>query len=281
MNERDYLDASRQFLSGGFHTDNVYAAEVHYMMNAAEVATKWCDAVKRGLFYGTKIKQRHGADSTTSLKLKPELASLIHGIIGAFGEAGEMLEHLHEVLSDEAELDKVNLLEELGDIEWYLARIHDFINSTPSQAWQTNIAKLDKRYPGRVFTRDSAENRDLEGERAVLEHGTAPAEALPPPAPGSVWVHRSGTEYHVLHLANEPNDDRYPLTVVYQGPNGKVWSRRADDWHRSMTAKTMLRKAAHAVTEAAKHSPLPPARGVAAPLHDKIDAPPGKPSYKV
>ncbi len=54
------------------------------------------------------------------------------------------------------------------------------------------------------------------------------------PLPGSKWQHYNGTPYTVLHIANEPDDDRYPLTVVYQGPNGKVWARRADDWHRSM-----------------------------------------------
>lgn len=54
------------------------------------------------------------------------------------------------------------------------------------------------------------------------------------PEPGSKWLHYNGTSYEVLYIANEPNDPRYPLTVVYRGPNGKVWARRADDWHRSM-----------------------------------------------
>lgn len=57
------------------------------------------------------------------------------------------------------------------------------------------------------------------------------------PAVGSRWRHRNGASYVVLHIANEPSDDRYPLTVVYQGPNGRVWTRRADDWLRSMTAE--------------------------------------------
>lgn len=57
----------------------------------------------------------------------------------------------------------------------------------------------------------------------------------PLPLIGSKWRHRNGIEYIVLHLANEYNEERYPLTIVYQGPNGKVWARRMDDWHRSMT----------------------------------------------
>lgn len=55
------------------------------------------------------------------------------------------------------------------------------------------------------------------------------------PQIGSKWRHRNGILYTVLFIANELDDGRYPLTVVYQGPNGKVWARRADDWHRSMT----------------------------------------------
>lgn len=59
------------------------------------------------------------------------------------------------------------------------------------------------------------------------------------PAIGSHWRHYNGTPYTVLHIANEPGDERYPCMVIYQGPNGKVWARRADDWHRSMTAEAL------------------------------------------
>jgi hypothetical protein len=37
-------------------------------------------------------------------------------------------------------------------------------------------------------------------------------------------------------LANLPNEERYPLTVVYQTvANGNVWTRPLSDWHRSFT----------------------------------------------
>lgn len=57
----------------------------------------------------------------------------------------------------------------------------------------------------------------------------------PPPADGSLWIHYNGNVYRVICLTNKPNTERYPLMVVYQGKNGELWSRRADDWHRSMT----------------------------------------------
>jgi hypothetical protein len=40
--------------------------------------------------------------------------------------------------------------------------------------------------------------------------------------------------YEVLFLTNRCDNPRYPRTVIYRGPNGNTWSRRADDWHRSM-----------------------------------------------
>ena len=61
--------------------------------------------------------------------------------------------------------------------------------------------------------------------------------ALPDPMPGSRWLHHSGRMYTVLFLVNEPesNKPQYPRTVVYIGPNGKLWAGRLDDWHRRMT----------------------------------------------
>lgn len=37
-------------------------------------------------------------------------------------------------------------------------------------------------------------------------------------------------------MANLPDEEKYPLTVVYRNIiNGTVWARRADDWLRSFT----------------------------------------------
>jgi hypothetical protein len=57
----------------------------------------------------------------------------------------------------------------------------------------------------------------------------------PPPEQQSTWRHTSGRYYTVLHIANVPDDEQYPLTVVYHDMANEVWTRRANDWHRSMT----------------------------------------------
>jgi len=55
-------------------------------------------------------------------------------------------------------------------------------------------------------------------------------------APNQIWQHRNGIQYRVLMITNLPDDERYPKTVVYENvDNGSCWSRRHDNWHRSMT----------------------------------------------
>ena len=56
--------------------------------------------------------------------------------------------------------------------------------------------------------------------------------------PNSVWTHKYGNRYKVLFLTNEKSErlEDYPITVVYYNLQNKtLWSRKLDDWHRSMT----------------------------------------------
>lgn len=55
------------------------------------------------------------------------------------------------------------------------------------------------------------------------------------PEINSLWQHYNGVKYEVIHLANldTTDEEKYPITVVYQGINGKVWTRPLKDWHRS------------------------------------------------
>ncbi len=64
------------------------------------------------------------------------------------------------------------------------------------------------------------------------------AEDVIQPSTGQLWLHRNGNEYVVLMVTNLPDEEHYPKTVVYQNTQNKtLWSRRADDWHRSFKPK--------------------------------------------
>jgi len=46
------------------------------------------------------------------------------------------------------------------------------------------------------------------------------------PIVGNKYVHDNGVVYKVLFIANEGSEkEEYPETIVYQGDNGKVWTK--------------------------------------------------------
>jgi hypothetical protein len=52
----------------------------------------------------------------------------------------------------------------------------------------------------------------------------------------SRWKHTNGNIYTVIMFTNmDSENEKYVPTVVYQGENGKTWSRPISDWKRSMT----------------------------------------------
>jgi NTP pyrophosphatase (non-canonical NTP hydrolase) len=83
-------------------------------------------------------------------------------------EAGELADVIKKHLYYGADLDYTNLIEEAGDLMWYLSILLDELNVSFSEVMEKNIAKLKKRYPDK-FSKEHALNRDLEGEREILE----------------------------------------------------------------------------------------------------------------
>ena len=114
-----------------------------------------------------------------NIELAPEVAEaidrrknatnirLLHAAIGIFTESGELLEALVEA-AETGTLDKVNFAEEIGDVQWYAAIASDETGVSLDAIQKTNIAKLKKRYPQK-FDAELAVNRDVKGERAILE----------------------------------------------------------------------------------------------------------------
>ena|SRR3989344_7410112 len=91
-----------------------------------------------------------------------------HAIDGLVTEAGELMEAIKKVKFYGAKLDKVNLVEELGDIMWYLAIFSNELKVSFEEIWYKNIRKLKTRYPEK-YTDKKAQNRNLKNERKELE----------------------------------------------------------------------------------------------------------------
>lgn len=103
-------------------------------------------------------------------RITPELTQLLHGAIGITTESGEIMDAIKKHIFYGKPLDKVNLIEEIGDVMWYCALILRELDTTFEDAAQININKLRARY-GDKFSEFDALNRDLIKERDILENG--------------------------------------------------------------------------------------------------------------
>jgi NTP pyrophosphatase (non-canonical NTP hydrolase) len=90
-----------------------------------------------------------------------------HSIIGIASEAGELMDVVKKCKIYGKDLDRVNLIEEMGDIMWYLALASDELGISFEEIWEKNIAKLKTRYPEK-YSLDNAMNRNLDEERESL-----------------------------------------------------------------------------------------------------------------
>jgi NTP pyrophosphatase (non-canonical NTP hydrolase) len=91
-----------------------------------------------------------------------------HAVYGLVTEAGELMDQIKKAKIYNKELDTFNLMEEAGDLMWYLALLSDELKVSFEEIWETNVKKLKVRYPEK-YSDEKALNRDLKNERAVLE----------------------------------------------------------------------------------------------------------------
>ena len=83
---------------------------------------------------------------------------LINSVMGLCGESGEAIDIVKKWLAQGHELDKKHLVEELGDIAWYLAEAATALDISLEEILQSNIDKLKRRYP-EGFETEKSQNR--------------------------------------------------------------------------------------------------------------------------
>lgn len=96
------------------------------------------------------------------------LSRIMHGMIGICTEAGELQDMIKKHLIYGKPFDPVNVMEECGDVLWYIGLCLDAVGYTLPEAMERNIEKLRKRFPDK-FTNEHALTRDLDAERKALE----------------------------------------------------------------------------------------------------------------
>lgn len=98
-----------------------------------------------------------GADILATLT--PAQANLLHMAVGVSGEAGELIDAVKKCAVYNKPLDRENVIEELGDIEFYLEGLRQELGITRAETIAGNIAKLGKRYSAGRYTDAQAQAR--------------------------------------------------------------------------------------------------------------------------
>lgn len=94
--------------------------------------------------------------------------NLLHAVLGAVDEVGELAKAIKNHLIYGKPLDVINLLEESGDALWFMALLAQTCGTTLEDIAQRNINKLRARFPD-GFEIVRAIERDLKVERDNLE----------------------------------------------------------------------------------------------------------------
>lgn len=76
------------------------------------------------------------------------------------GEAGELFDAIKKpVIYNKGEFDRHNIVEELGDIEFYMEGLRQALGITREETIEANIAKLATRYRDGVYSNEQAQAR--------------------------------------------------------------------------------------------------------------------------
>lgn len=67
--------------------------------------------------------------------------------LGLTGEAGEVADEVKKCLYQGREWDAEKIIEELGDVMWYVALMAEYFGASLDSVMEYNIDKLQKRYP--------------------------------------------------------------------------------------------------------------------------------------
>jgi NTP pyrophosphatase (non-canonical NTP hydrolase) len=90
--------------------------------------------------------------------LTAENAHILHMAIGISGESGELLDAIKKHVFYNKPLDIANVIEELGDLEFYMEGLRQGTGISREEVLEHNIAKLSIRY-GKTYSDEAAQTR--------------------------------------------------------------------------------------------------------------------------
>lgn len=144
--------------------------------------------------------------------LSGDTCNIIHMTMGISGEAGELLDAVKKYTIYNKPLDHANVIEELGDLEFYMEGLRQALCITREETLAANIAKLGKRYKAGSYSNEAAIAREDKQEEQ-------PAPNLMTPTyytyeEGGTWLEWKGGELNMTELTQ--------LRIKYNSKSPKI-----------------------------------------------------------
>ncbi len=103
-------------------------------------------------------KKKAGEDIIA--RMTPEQADAWHMATGIAGEGGECLDAIKRWAVYQKPLDRANVIEELGDLEFFMEGLRQRLGITREETIAGNMAKLDIRYRAGYTDAEAADRAD-------------------------------------------------------------------------------------------------------------------------
>lgn len=156
---------STQFNEGEYIDGMVFDAIIRKRLKYAGAI----DGLKKTLFYGKPVNDPHlwqeimvDSQKSSGSTIAPE-PTTIHGILGIDSESAELM----ELLLQENDIIPEKIIDECGDLLWYINLTLSSVGSNIPEAQRANIAKLRARFPDK-FKSELAMNPDRVAESAAI-----------------------------------------------------------------------------------------------------------------
>lgn len=102
-------------------------------------------------------------EASRSMRELPFDLAVSNMCLGLAGEVGEVIDITKKHVYQGKELDINDVIEEVGDVLWYVANYCNVMNITMEECMRNNVAKLRKRYPKGFSIKDANERKDKQG----------------------------------------------------------------------------------------------------------------------
>lgn len=117
------------------------------------------DFEHKGIVYAEMVRTLAKPGADIIAQLTPVKAHAWHMASCISGEAGELFDAVKREAIYNKDVDLVNVVEELGDIEFYLEGLRQAYNITREETLASNVDKLSARYEGLKYSDKAAQER--------------------------------------------------------------------------------------------------------------------------